>query len=124
MLAIHFLYTKVWMEGQILRAAGGQHSISTRGCAARTGISHASVHRKLQEQQLYRCHVQTLQELVPHDAPARREFSNGFYDTQRSHVTARGLFPDELRFTRTGITNIHNGRMWSGENPHAIRSRH
>lgn len=51
-----------------------QTTISITCPAASTGTSHASVHHALQEHQLYPYHIQSMQELVLQDAPARRAF--------------------------------------------------
>ena len=34
------------------------------------------------------------------------------------------LFTDEARFTRNGMTNIHNAHIWAEENPRAIVETH
>jgi hypothetical protein len=62
------------MEEQILEAAERQPTINIRHLAAHTGTSHAFVHHKLQEQQLYPYHIRSVQELVQYTAPARHAF--------------------------------------------------
>jgi hypothetical protein len=61
----------VRIEEQILDDVERQPATITRSLAARTGNSHGSVHRTIQEQQLYSYHIQFVQESVSHDEPAR-----------------------------------------------------
>jgi hypothetical protein len=93
---------------------------------ARTGNSHASVYRALQEEQSYPYPIQTVQELVPHDAPARRAFCQWTFQQSAEEPTrtAKVLVTDKSCFNRAEITNIHNEYVWSGGNPHEIRSYH
>jgi hypothetical protein len=63
------------MEKQTFEVAKGHPTISTRLLTARTYDSPASAHSTLQEQQL--CHVQSVQELVVHDALARWATDSG-----------------------------------------------
>jgi hypothetical protein len=60
----------VCMGEQILQVVERQPTLSTRLLVARTGTSHATVH----EQRLYHYHIQSVQGLVPHNAPARSVF--------------------------------------------------
>jgi hypothetical protein len=98
---------------QVLQVVEREPTLSTRLLVARVGTSHASGDRTLREEQLYHYHIQSVQELVPHDAPARRVFS------QRSES-----FFFRILLNRTGITNIHNHHAWSDQNPQAIRFHH
>jgi hypothetical protein len=80
------------------------------------------VHHTLQEQQLYSYQIQSVQELVPHDAAARRAFCQLILQqlVRDPMFPAEVLFTDELCFPRTGITTIHREHVSSDENPHAI----
>jgi hypothetical protein len=59
-----------------------------------------------------------VQELSPHDAPATCAVCHCILQQSAEDpaFTAEVLFTDESCFTRTGITNIHNGYVWSDEN--------
>jgi hypothetical protein len=70
---------KVRTKGLIVGVGGRQLAVGTRGFAALTGISHASIHHKWKEQQLHSCDIQTLQELVSRLESGRRSFCEGFY---------------------------------------------
>jgi hypothetical protein len=59
----------VRMEAQIFWVANTQPTVSTRCLATRASTSQASVHRTLQEQQLYPHHNQPVQELHLPDLP-------------------------------------------------------
>jgi hypothetical protein len=93
--------------------------------AASASTSHASVHPTIQEQQLYPCHIQSVQELVPHDTPARRAFCQCILQQSAEDLTftakVTGLLTDESYFTRAGTTDTRKEHVWSEENPHAIR---
>jgi hypothetical protein len=59
------------MVESILEVIEGQSAISTRCFAARTGTSHNSADHTLQEQQMCPYHIQSVQELIPHNVLAR-----------------------------------------------------
>jgi hypothetical protein len=94
------------MEVPILEVFERQPTMSTGCLAARTGTSDASVQRTLHEQQLHPYHIQPVQELVPHDAPARRQICQWSLEqsTEEPTFTAKALFMDESWFSRAGIT--------------------
>jgi hypothetical protein len=102
----------VWMEVQIL------------GPSCSSYRYHPCPYRTLQEQQLYSYYIQTVQMLVPHDTSARCTFCQRVLQqlAENPTFTVKVSFTDELCFTRTGITNIHNEHVWSDKNSHAIRS--
>jgi hypothetical protein len=117
---------EVLLEKRILEVIERQPTVSTRRLASRTCISVPSVRCELQEDQLHIYHIESMQELVPHDASARYAFCKLIF--QRSakdpSFTEKRSFTSELCFTRTGITNIHNEHVLSDENSYAIRSCH
>jgi hypothetical protein len=53
----------VQTEEQTLADAEGQPTVSTRRLEARTGASHAFLHRSVKEHQLYPYRIQLVQEL-------------------------------------------------------------
>jgi hypothetical protein len=62
-----------------------------------------------------------VQELAPHNIPARHAFCQWIL-----HPTSTGkvLFMDKLNFTGNEIANIHNKCMLSDENGHVIQTYH
>jgi hypothetical protein len=73
---------------------------------------------------LFLYHIYSVQELVPHDSPARREFNLWILRQlgEDPAFTAKVLFTENSCITMALVTNIHKGHVWSDENPHAIRS--
>jgi hypothetical protein len=114
------------MEEQIHEFVERQPAVSTRHLAAFMGTSHASVHHTLQEQQLYATCIQSFQELVPRDAPARHAWCQWILQqlAKDPMFTVNVLFMDELRFTVTGITNIHSEHVWADKSHYVIRSHY
>jgi hypothetical protein len=110
------------MEEQILEFVERQTAISTRRLAACMGTSHAYVHHTLQKQQLYAFCIQSLQGLVPRDAPVRHGFCQWILEQLAENLMFKAdvLFMDELGFTLTGITHIHSEHVWADKNPHVI----
>jgi hypothetical protein len=74
------------------------------------GVSHSFIHCTLQEQQLYPYNIQCVQELEPHDKPARSAVYQWILQqlTEDPTFTAKFLFMDEQCLTMSWITNIHN----------------
>jgi hypothetical protein len=115
----------VWIEYLILEVTERHPAISTRSLAAWTGASHV-IRRTLQEQQLYAYYVQSVEEIISHDAPARCAFCQFILQqlARDRSFTTEVLFTDESCLTRTGITDSHNEHVSSDENPDAIWSHH
>jgi hypothetical protein len=107
-------------------SASGPLKGSTRRLAARTGASQASVHRTLQEQQLYPYCIQSIQESMPHDASPTSAFCRRILQqsAEDSTCTEEVSLAEESCFTKIGITSIHNEHVRSDENYHTIRSYH
>jgi hypothetical protein len=83
---------------------------------------HPCVYLTLQEQQLYPCYLQTVQELGPCDASARCAVCSWILQepTEEPMFTTKVSFADKLCFTRTGIININNEHLWSNKHSYAI----
>jgi hypothetical protein len=96
---------KVRTEEQILEVNERQRLFSAcrpfpcfcTQCVARTAVWY--LHR-----------IQTLQEVLPHDAPARHNSANQFFQQSAEDVTftEEVLFKDESCFERTGFTFAAN----------------
>ncbi|KAJ4448252.1 hypothetical protein ANN_10266 [Periplaneta americana] len=111
------------VQEEILEAVNMTPSISTRRVALQVNVPHTTVWRLLKEYQLYPYHLQRVQALSPADYPARVRFCQWFL--QQCGVNPNLiLFTDEAQFTRDGITNFHNQRVWAYENPRATVPSH
>lgn len=114
------------VEEQILELVHDNPKTSSRILERQTGLPKSTVNRITNEQLLYPFHVQPVQELLPPDFGSRMHFSQ----TLQEFVAAdpafhtKILFTDEARFTRRGITNLHNNHVYAEENPHAVQERH
>ncbi|KAJ8880176.1 hypothetical protein PR048_016642 [Dryococelus australis] len=80
----------------------------------------------LHQQLLYACHYQRMQALAPGDHPARVTSCQWFIRQTTSPAFASSiLFTDDATFWKDVITNFHNDRQWTDDNPHAtISGRH
>ncbi|KAJ8936920.1 hypothetical protein NQ318_012541 [Aromia moschata] len=88
-------------------------------------LSKSTINRVLTEQLICPFHIQTVQELLPHDLAARLQFSHIIqqYRADDMDFHKKILFTDESCFTRRGIANLHNQHVYADENPHAIRAK-
>jgi hypothetical protein len=103
---------KYGIRRETVKVIERQSTISIRSLAA-------SEHHAVQEQHFYDCHIRSVQE--QYDAPASNEFCQWIlqHSSEDPVFTTAVLFVDKSYFNQTGIANIHNEHMWSGENPHA-----
>jgi hypothetical protein len=97
----------VQIQEQIFEVIERQPAVSTGHLVAHAGTSHASVHHTVQEHKLYLCHIQSMQELILHDALARHVFCQWNLLAKAPSFTVKILFMDRLCPTRTGVTSIH-----------------
>lgn len=118
----HSVYN-VQIKEQIFEVVETQPAMSTRHLVALTGTSYASVHHIVQEHKLYLCHIQSVQELILHDALARHMFCQWNLLTKVPPFTVMILFMERLCPLGLGSpTFIRN--VWLAENPYAIQSCH
>ncbi|KAJ8883902.1 hypothetical protein PR048_015757 [Dryococelus australis] len=68
-------------------------------------------------------HFQPVQSLRPPDSPARVQYCEGLLsnEARNPHFSDTVLFTDEASFTRDGIFNYHDGRVWAHINLHVVR---
>jgi hypothetical protein len=101
----------VWVEGQILEVR--RHTTISTKCLAAHTLAFSSVHCTLQEQQLYPYHVQSVQELVPYDAPAKTcILSVDFLSLDRRRAFSKGLIHRWIILGSPAFTRD----VWSVEN--------
>jgi hypothetical protein len=100
------------MEEHALSVAERRSAINTR-----TDASNASIHRPLQEQNLFPSYIRPMQHFVACIAPERHAFTHRIlqqYDKERI-FTPEILFTDESCFTTDASTGIHKELVWSVE---------
>jgi Helix-turn-helix domain (DUF4817)/Transposase len=105
-------------DEQILNMVENSPTTSTRRMALRTGISRATISRRLHFHGLYPYHQQKIQHLLPTDLQARLDFCNWL--RQNDDLLNKILFTDEATFTRSGTNNSRNSHWWSEGNPNAV----
>lgn len=112
-------------EEAVLEVVENNPSMSTRGIATHVGISHTSVWRTLNSNDMHPYHIQQVQLLQREDFDARLAFARWYLQmrTVNRCFPRSILFTDESSFTREGVCNLHNSRTWSRENPHSTRTR-
>jgi hypothetical protein len=116
----------VWMEMQILEVGERQPTIHTRHPAACMVTSHTSVHLTLQAEQFNPYHIQSLQELVPHNTPARFALPMvGFSNSRLNALCLQRKFYSWTTHDSLGVDHQYSQqKVWSIENTYAIRSHH
>nr|CAI5840589.1 unnamed protein product [Callosobruchus analis] len=113
-------------EENVLNLVAEDPSTSSRLIATQLGISKSTVNRVTREQQLHPYYLQPVQALLPPDYAARVHFCKIIRHKRQEdlYFTSRILFTDEVSFTRSGVTNLHNRHVYADVNPHAIVERH
>ncbi|EZA52959.1 hypothetical protein X777_07636 [Ooceraea biroi] len=111
---------------QILTYFDRNETSSTRRASLLLEIPKETIRRTLRRAHRHPYHFQPVQNLLPQDLRARRNFCewllHAVHDDAR--ILTKILWTDEATFTRTGIANYHNSHTWSDNNPHAIRPAH
>jgi hypothetical protein len=114
-LVFHILYIMYGWESRY-SVSLKEPTVSTKRLASGTGTSHTSLQHTLQEWQLYPCHIQTVQELVPHDEPARCAFCQWICNSQLKVLCLQ--FTDWINHALLGPRSSFKTDVWSDETPH------
>lgn len=111
------------VEDRILQYFDRNPRSSSRQVGRLFGVSHMTVLKimKLNRRRPFR--VQKVQALLPRDLPVRAAYCRWMLDniTRNEHFVEQIMWTDESTFTRNGMWNRQNERIWARENPHAHR---
>lgn len=112
-------------QRQILRTFNENNTLSIRRAARQTNIPRNTIFRTLKNNHYRAYHLNPVQALHPGDEDRRLEFCRFLNQNlnQDNDFFSKILWSDESCFTRRGVVNFHNLRVWSTENPHAVRAR-
>lgn len=106
----------VQVEERILRMIDTDPTASTRSIAKELNLkSHVTVHQALKGDHLYPFHYTPVQNLEATDFENRENFCRWLLRRQEedNEFTSNILWTDESLFTRDGMFNYHNSRVWS-----------
>jgi hypothetical protein len=88
-----------------------------------TGLSYGSCSTVLKKMLRYHPYkISVVQSLIPPDYLQRVRFCNWFNEIMNNDILDNTFFSDEGWFHLDGYVNKQNYRIWSGENPHAVRT--
>ena len=111
------------IEDEILEHFQNNSTTSARSAARVLQLRQTTVWEVLNENGQHPFHVQRVQELNAEDHPRRVQYARLFLHkaVEQPCFPSKVLFTDEALFTREGIVNVHNLRLWSAVNLHVTR---
>lgn len=112
-------------QRRILNAFRENNRLSIRRAARQTNMACTTIFRTLKQNHFKAYHLSRVQALHPGDAERRIQFCRIINQKleQDHRFLHKILWSDESCFTRRGMVNFHNLRVWSTQHPHEVRPR-
>lgn len=112
-------------QRRILRAFEENDRLSIRRASRQINVPSTTIFRTLKNSHYKAYHLRPVQALHPGDQDRRMQFCRILNEKlqQDPDFLKKIIWSDESCFTRRGVVNYHNLRVWATENPRTVRPR-